>query len=114
MIIMPFNLNILVKNVQKSSNALSAMLESQANSPYHILMIQEAPMREIRKAAHINFPKGIPVIGLPLNNAWVNVPPPNSSFSQVGIYVRTSIFTKFHFSMDHDLFQHDNILSLLQ
>ena len=38
---------------------------------------------------------------------------PKSILLQVGIYVKTSIFTKFHFSMDHDLFQHDNILSLL-
>ena len=112
MIITPFNLNILVKNIQKSSNALSAILEAQANCPYHILMIQEAPSCEIRTAAHINFPKGILIVGLPLNNAWVNIPPPNPNISQVGIYVRTSIFNKFHFSMDHDLFKHDNILSL--
>ena len=109
---MPFNLNILVKNVQKSSKALSAILEEQANGPYHILMIQEAPSQQICTAAHINFFEGIPVIGLPLNNAWMNIPLPHPSFFQVGIYVWSSIFNKFHFSTDHDLFHHDNILML--
>ena len=112
MIIMPINLNILVKNIQKSFKALTNLLKEQANGPYHIIMIQEAPYLEIRKATHIDFPKGIPIIGLPINNSWTNIPPPNTSTLQVGIYVWSYIFNKFHFSMDHDLFHHNNILTL--
>ena len=111
MIITNLNLNILLKNVQKSNKAITIMLEEHSSGPYDIIFLQEASPQHIQSAASINNKDGDPVIGLPIHASWTNIPTYNAR-SQVAAYVHNRVFYKFHFMVDTQTFNHANILAL--
>ena len=110
MIIAPHAFSFLFRNVNTSHSLASTILEEQANTNIDIIFFQELSQKHICAPAHIDFPDGEPVIGLPHHPAWICLPPP-SSHSQVAIYIQR-IFKRYHFTVDKTIFGHPNIFMM--
>ena len=108
MIIMPTSFSFLFRNVNSSHALASFILEEHAHTDIDIIFFQELTQKQIRVTAHIDIPDSEPVIGLPIHPAWTCLPPP-SPISQVAIYVHQRIFSRYHFTVDGQIFGHLNI-----
>ena len=108
MIITPTLFSFLFRNVNSSHALASSILEEYSNKDIDIIFFQEITQKQIHVAAHIDIPDGEPIIGLPIHPAWTCLPPP-SPISQVAIYIHQCIFSRYHFTVDRQIFGHPNI-----
>ena len=108
MIIMPRTFSFLFRNVNTSHALASSILEEYASHDIDVIFFQELTQKHIQRTAHIDFPEGEPVIGLPIHPSWHCLPPPALT-SQVAIYIHSRIFQCYHFTVDSKIFGHPNI-----
>ena len=96
------------KNINKSHNAVSALLNEHTEGPYNFLFFQEISSKTTCNTADIDIAPGCEVRGLPIHADWTCLPPP-SSLLQVAVYCHKQILHRFHIVVDHSTFNHPNI-----
>ena len=104
---------VFSQNVQKNSIHVETLLVRHSNN-YDIILIQEPPHREIRKAPSASSIEGEAVIGAPMHPEWlylVRPQKPNERPPRVMAYVSKRL-AKLRPSMRFDLVDHPDILAI--
>ena len=106
------NLSFLCQNIHKSRKATHDLLEQHVDSA-DIIFIQEAYFSTFRHTSSTTSELGDPVTGLVIHATWQEVHLHDLHPStQVCIYVRRSLLTRFRLSAHNTPFADPNVLAL--